>query len=317
MKNWEGNIQNYKLSDEYLIERANMKEFAIYESIYGDEKYNRFAVKDWDLRLAITTDTPFAKEDSFYWIKFGKKRIGGVLIEPNVISRLFIIPPFTDIFEIVKLLKKLLMNWSDRTKPIYAYQISPSQSEYFQMIGFWPDKNRRWMIRPTETFDYNWNDNIIVKTPSESDSLEIAALFYESFSDGIDVHYNGQENTMEDYLCEVNEYFEERPKDILIEASTLLYDKYEEKLVGACLVSLFEQWPLIYYIAVHPEYKGKHIGSTMLKKALTILNREYSVLRLFVTLGNASESIYYNLGFVPGAEFKRLYIPVEELYHLH
>lgn len=312
MKNWDSNIENYKLSDEYLIERANPREFAIYESIYGDKKYNRFAVKDWDLRLAISADNPFAKEDSFYWIKLGEKRIGGVLIEPNVISRLFIIPPFTDTFEVIKLLKKLLMNWSDRTKAVYAYQITPEQSEYFQMLGFWPDKNRRWMIRPTETFDYTWDDSIIIKTPDESKISELVTLFYESFSSDIDVHYNGQENNIENYLCEVNEYFDEKPNDILIEASTLLYDKHNEKLIGACLVSLCEQWPLIYYIAVHPEYRGKHMATAMLKKALTVLNKEYPVLRLFVTLGNASESIYYGLGFVPGVEFKKLYIPALE-----
>lgn len=47
----------------------------------------------------------------------------------------------------------------------------------------------------------------------------------------------------------------------------------------------------------------------MLKKALTVLNNEYPVLRLFVTTGNVSESVYYELGFIPGAEFKRFYIP--------
>ena len=76
-----------------------------------------------------------------------------MLIEPNVLSRLFIIPPFADMFEIVKLLKKLLVKWSDPSKNIYAYQIPLEQSHYFEMLGFWPDKNRRWMIRPTEVFD--------------------------------------------------------------------------------------------------------------------------------------------------------------------
>ncbi|PRR77964.1 hypothetical protein CLLI_20590 [Clostridium liquoris] len=46
-----------------------------------------------------------------------------------------------------------------------------------------------------------------------------------------------------------------------------------------------------------------------MQKALTVLNKDYPVLRLFVTLGNASESIYYGLGFVTGVEFKKLYIP--------
>ena len=95
MQNWSRNIDCYELSDKYSIIKANPKEFAIYESVYGDKIYNRFAVKHWDLRLSISLDNPFAKDESFYWIKAGELRIGGVLIEPNVISRLFIIPPFT------------------------------------------------------------------------------------------------------------------------------------------------------------------------------------------------------------------------------
>lgn len=143
MKNWSSRIDYYKLSDKYSIVRANLKEFAIYESIYGDKIYNKFAVKNWDLRLAISLDNPFAKHNSFYWIKCGEVIVGGVLIEPNILSRLFIIPPFINIFEIIKLLKKLLIRWSDSNKNIYAYQIPQEQYEYFQMMGFLSDKNKR------------------------------------------------------------------------------------------------------------------------------------------------------------------------------
>ena len=50
----------------------------------------------------------------------------------------------------------------------------------------------------------------------------------------------------------------------------------------------------------------------MLKKALTVLNNEYPILRLFVTIGNVAESVYYELGFIQGAEFKIFYIPGAE-----
>lgn len=314
MQNWSSNIEYYELSSKYSIVKANPEEFAIYESVYGDKIYNRFAVKHWDLRLAISLDNPFAKYESLYWIKADEFRIGGVLIEPNVISRLFIIPPFTNLFEIIKLLKKLLINWSDSSKNIYAYQISTEQSHYFEMVGFWPDKNRRWMMRPTEVFNFIWDNTVIVKTPKQGNNIEIAKLFYESFNGGIDCHYvakqNGQGCKYEDYLGEVNEYFNDCTEDILLEASTLIYDKAEEKLIGACLVSCIEGWPLIHTIGVNPSYRGKHIATTMIKKALTVLkNNQYPILRLFVTIGNVSESVYYELGFVPGVEFKRFCIP--------
>lgn len=313
IENWSIDKENYILSEKYLITKADPKEFAVYESVYGDKTYNRFAVKHWDLRLAISGDNPFAKEDSFYWIKDGEVRIGGVLIEPNVISRLFIIPPFSNLFEIVKLLKKLLVKWSDSSKDICAYQILPEQAPYFQMVGFWTDKNRRWMMRPTEILDFNWNNNVVIKVPEKSNNTEIVGLFYECFKNGIDSHYiakqSGQECGYEDYLAEVNEYFEICTEDILLESSSLIYDKANGKLIGACLISNCEEWPLVYDIAVHPDYRGNDYAKTMLKKALTILNSKYSILRLFVTLGNVAESVYYELGFVQGVEFNKLYIP--------
>lgn len=321
MKKLSIDIDFYKLSEKYSIVKASPEDFAIYESIYGDKTYNRFAVKHWDLRLAISQDNPFAKEKSFYWIKAGELKIGGVVIEPNVISRLFFIPPFTNLFEIVKLLKKLLIKWSDSSKNIYAYQIPVEQSNYFEMLGFWPDKNRRWMIRPTEVFDFVWDESVLVKTPEQSDNEEIARLLYESFSDDIDsqydIKYNGQESVYEDYIDEVNYYFKHCTENIVLEASTLVYDKLQKKLIGACLVSAFEEWPLIHTIAVDPSYRGKGLARTMIKKALTILNKEYPVLRLFVTIGNVAESVYYELGFIQGLEFKRLYIPAVTIKDLH
>lgn len=309
MEKWSREKSCYKLSDEYSIVKADPEEFATYEAIYGDRIYNRFAVKNWDLRLAVSLDNPFARYESLYWIKEGEARIGGVLIEPNVLSRLFIIPPFENMFEVLKLLKRALGEWSDSSKNTYAYQISPDQWHYFEMLGFWPDKNRRWMMRPTEVFDFDWDDAILARTPKQSDNVEIAKLFYESFNGGLDFQY--EEYTHEGWVSEVNEYFNGCTQEILLEASTLIYDKTEKRLIGACLVSCVEEWPLIHTIGVDPSDRGNHIATTMLKRALTVLKKEYPVLRLFVTTGNVSESVYYELGFVPGVEFKRFCMPAE------
>lgn len=316
MKSWSKNMERYKLSEQYSIQRANPEEFSIYESVYGDKNINRFAVKHWDLRIAISLDNPFAKNESYYWIKQDEIIIGGVLIEPNVISRLFFLPPFTKAYDILKLLKRLLIKWSDSSKKIYAYQISPEQFEYFEMLGFLCDKKRRWMMRPTEVFDIVWDDGIITKTPSEDDKQEIAKLLYSSFKGGIDyqhlINELRQEPTIKDYLEEVDEYFDWCKENIFFEASTLIYSKKENKLVGACLVSYCEEWPLVHAIGVNPNYRGRQLASKMLKRALTVLQGKYPVLRLFVTLGNDAESVYHELGFVKGTEFRRLYIQANE-----
>lgn len=315
MQNWTKKMNYYQLSDKYSIIKADSQEFSIYESVYGDGIYNRFAVKHWDLRLEVSLDNPFASHDSFYWIKIGDRRVGGVLIEPNVLARLFLIPPFTNLYEIIKLLKKLLIQWSDINKNIYAYQIPTEQGRYFEMLGFWMEKNRRWMMRPTEYLEFNWDENVIIKNPKSSNNIEIAKLFYESFKDGVDLKNDVRQKrngcSYEDYLDEVNDYFN-NTDDMLVEASTLVYDKEVGKLIGVCLVSMLEEWPLIHTIGVHPLYKGRKLGAKMLKKAITALNKNYPILRLFVTIGNVAESIYYDLGFIQGVEFKKYYLPTSK-----
>ncbi len=315
MENWSTKKNNYQISNKYRLVKADPEEFSIYETVYGDRIYNRFAVKHWDLRLAVSQDNPFASDESFFWIKVCEKKVGGVLIEPNVLARIFIIPPFNNFYEILKLLKKLLLKWSDTNKNIYVYQISPEQAHYFEMLGFWPVKNRRWMMRPTEVLDFTWQDNVIVNTPEQNKNIEIARLFYESFKGGVDwqigVRKNGQGRTYEDYLDEVDNYFS-NTDELLMEASTLIYDKTNNKLIGACLISYLEEWPLIHTVGVHPSYKGRNLAKTMIKKALTVLHKEYSILRLFVTIGNLAEAVYYELGFVSGVEFKNYYLPAKK-----
>lgn len=64
-------------------------------------------------------------------------------------------------------------------------------------------------------------------------------------------------------------------------------------------------------IGIDNSCRGKHLATNMIKRALTVLNDKYDVLRLFVTVVNPAQSVYYQLGFVPGAEFKRFDIPAK------
>ncbi|MOA39456.1 hypothetical protein D3C78_1612380 [compost metagenome] len=51
----------------------------------------------------------------------------------------------------------------------------------------------------------------------------------------------------------------------------------------------------------------------MLKRGLSLLKDKYPFLRLYVMEGNDAESVYTNLGFVPGVqEIQSMYIPVND-----
>jgi ribosomal protein S18 acetylase RimI-like enzyme len=90
---------------------------------------------------------------------------------------------------------------------------------------------------------------------------------------------------------------------------------YHELANGYALKSAPERDFGINYsdIAVHPEYQRRGLATRMLKKALTILKSEYSILRFGVAMGNPAESVYYNLGFLSGVTQYTLAIPSTEL----
>lgn len=73
-------------------------------------------------------------------------------------------------------------------------------------------------------------------------------------------------------------------------------------MVGACLISIWEQWPNVYDIVVNPAYQGQRLATQMLKKSLSVLKSEFPVFRLFVTLVNEAEKGYHKLGFLTGLE---------------
>lgn len=166
------------------------------------------------------------------------------------------------------------------------------------------------MIRPTENFELTYDDDFEFVNPRIDNKIEIAELFHKAFKGGV-VEFTC--NSIDKCVSSVEYYFEHSSNmEVLNRASSLIYDKNTHKLVGACLISMWEDWPLVYDIAVDPSYQRKGLCTKMLKRALTKLKTDFPVLRLFVTLGNSSESVYYNLGFMPGIETYELYIPASE-----
>ncbi len=160
------------------------------------------------------------------------------------------------------------------------------------------------MIRPTEEFNIMWREGFYANLPKRENQGEIGKLLYEAFENNVNLHSS---YTLEEYTGWVKEYFDDYlDSDMLNRASTLVYDGNTNELVGVCYVSLWQEWPLISQIAVKPSYEGRGIGTKMLKKALTILKKEYPVVRLYVDIGNEAEEVYENLGFLKGLELTQM-----------
>lgn len=293
---WSKEILSYELRDGYRLKRADNKGFTDYYTVYSQMNIaNGFFKKSYDVMRTVVDD-----EDECFWIIKDDKKIGGVFIEPNNIAELFIIPPYSNVDLVLERLKEILVFWSDTTKDILADIVQPSLVENYEKIGFKKVESGRWMIRPTEKFNITWGEGLYVNLPKRENQVEIGKLLHESFESNVNLHSS---YTLDEYTDWVKDYLDDYlDNDMLNRASTLVYDGNTNELVGVCYVSLWQEWPLISQIAVKPNYEGRGIGTKMLKKALTILKKEYPVVRLYVDIGNEAEQVYDSLGFLKGLE---------------
>ncbi|WHT49167.1 GNAT family N-acetyltransferase [Sporosarcina thermotolerans] len=283
-----------RIDNEFSLMKANPKDFAIHYTTYRE---NVFFRQSWERRVAI-----FGSEVPCYWLLQSGRRIGGVCLEPNMLWSFFLEPPFTESYRVLRRLKKYLKDISEPSKPLEAIGILPYQAEHFLRLGFKPIEARRIMIRPTEQFDMiDWGTDFFIKAPTTEDLETIAQLSYQCYS-GADRIGHPTENTIEQQRSDLDYYFKHNGEELLQKASRLIFDKNTKQLVGACLISIWEDLPLVYDIVVDKNYRGRGIASKLLKHSLSTLKEQHDVVCLFVTVGNPAESLYYDLGFLPGME---------------
>ncbi len=305
---WSKETVTYQLGTGLTLEKADWQTFSVWFATYIVYKDNAWFRQSFDYSCGVVKDLEIC-----YWIKQDGKRIGGVLMEPNYMNCLFLIPPFSDLGKVVVMLRDLLIEWSDPTQDIIVGGVKrpPTPMGYDEIshylrAGFRTGEARRCMIRPTEKLDIQWGEGFVLGEVSEAQSEEMAALFQIAFAGGA----GNRPESFEGNLKEVKIYFKYSLKSELERrASTLVYDAETNKLVGACLIGMWEEWPIVFDVAVHPEYQGRGLAANMLKQALTVLSEQHTVLRLFVTLGNSAEMVYHKLGFMPGTESTQLFLP--------
>lgn len=299
---WSKDLKEYDLKDGYSIEKAQWEEFSVYFAVYEVFETNIWFRQSFDTYCSVLKDC-----DICFWIKKDNFRIGGVLLDLNYMNCLFLQPPHNEYDLIIGKLKNLLLTCSDSSKPIYVGAVKPDKVKYYQRAGFKIGESRRCMIRPTEEFHITWDCDYEIVSVTEDKKSDIAKLFTEAFSN------EGESKDGTNFQREnesVEFYFAKNPKNTLVnKASTLIYKKKTNELVGACLISIWEDWPNVYDIAVKPSFEKRGLAKNMLKRALTVLKEGYPTLRLFVTLGNDAELLYHKMGFLAGTETTEMILP--------
>jgi len=307
IRTWSKDATSYALSDQFSLLKAEAKDWNIYYSVYYNQAYNGF-FKEYGYEVHDS--------DHLFWIFRGESKVGGVIVSENTMSNLFFIPPFNDELKLVKLLKQLLIDFSDGSRDILVFDVLPPQVDLFARAGFWIGAERsRWMQRPTEVIDIEWDDDLRIEKPRRlANELDIAEAMFESFKGGVNAARRNH-TSRESYIFDL-----QHPifTDTMVNASTLVYDKATNKLVGVCLLFMADQrrtfYPGLYIFGVHPSYRKRGIASNMLKRALTELHGEYPIMRLGLLQGTYAESVYYNLGFMPAdVEVEVCVLPTSEI----
>ncbi|MDP3487491.1 MAG: GNAT family N-acetyltransferase, partial [Bacillota bacterium] len=241
-----------------------------------------------------------------YWIYEGGKRIGGVLMRPNLLTGLFVEPPFTDINRVLGSLVTTVKEWSDPALPIRAYGIVQWQYEAFTRHGFRIIEGRRNMIRPTEILPYEFAEEFEIMAAREEYEVQTAELLHAAFDGGA-----GIPMTLAQHVETARDFYGTfiKKSEVMARASSLVFNRATGELVALCHVREWEGWPMIDDIVVRPQYQGRGLATALLRKAISEVAPHYPAIRLFVTVGNSAQSVYYNLGFIPGSEFYELEIP--------
>lgn len=296
---WSDDLNRIELIDGFSLERAELDEFVIYMSIYMNA--DLYFWYDW-ANFMQGQKNEMGETRNLFWIKQGGQRIGGVFIQPGMVVYPFLIPPYTDLYRVLDVLTQANVQWGDPTKKVWAFGIIPTQVETLQKLGYHVQDSFRCMIRPTEAFEVNWGEEFVVRRPEPEDEAELANLFFRAFENALE----RDTDTLEGWV-ETVKFFFKISNEVTHEASTLIYDRQTNQLVGACTVSPYYEWPLIRTLAVLPEYRGKGLAQKMLKHALTVTKPHYPAVRLFVTMGNPSQNLYYKLNFLPGPTESRMF----------
>lgn len=281
---------------EYRLVKADRKMFSKYFATYY--KNNWFRPSWGDLTKVLSAS------DDGYWVISGDDKAAGVYLSDHSIGLVFGIPPYSITTKMIDDVKSYALKSWNMTEGLHAYNVLAEQEIAFRETGFDRVESRQCMMRPTEQLDESMDLNYMHRIPTIDDMSKIVGVFREAYANGPD------ERDAQVYAEDAARYFDVvDPK--LLGASSVVYDRITGEIVGVCLISLWEGLPLVYSIAVLPQHRGMGLASAMLDRALTVLEPDYPVLRLFVTTGNQAEQLYRKKGFLSGGEYHHLKYTIE------
>ena len=154
-----------------------------------------------------------------------------------------------------------------------------------------PHQRHKMKLRLTkQIFSKTWPCRAV----SLADAPTLGQLMIEAYRGTID--YDGE--TVEQATEEVAGMLGSKYGDFMPSSSFLV--EAEGQPIAACLISFWEEAPLVTVLMTHPNYRGQGLGTFLMRQSINVLySQGYQDLYLFVTVGNDdAQHIYEKLGFV-------------------
>ncbi len=294
--------QHIDLGDNIKLAYQEPEVFSRYYAVYHGQKYGHYYFRSAPAMLVEKAKYI----DSGFFIFKDNKMIGGVLLKPNFMADLFVIPPYTDYTYIGEKLLKYLKTISNKSEKILIQEVVEDYLPFYESKNCVIYEDGFWMIRPTESM------NCIV--PENYEGKAVVEEYREGIADLLIAAYTANPaiksvDSKESYMQHVDSAIEySKDNAALYNSSRIVVCKATNQVVGSCLHMEFEGLPLIMSFAVRPEHQGKGIGSYLIKNSINCTSITYPATRLFVYKNNPAIKIYEHMGFIRNRSLNDMYL---------
>lgn len=142
-----------------------------------------------------------------------------------------------------------------------------------------------------QTIEGSWP----IRAATRDDADDLAILLYAAFRGTVD----DEGESFDEAVREIEKTLTGAYGRLLFDCSFVIEDS--GLLASACLISFYEPSasPFVVYTMTRPEFKGRGMGRTLLKRSINgLVDRGYARLELIVTDGNVpAQRLYTALGF--------------------
>ncbi|GEM_PF-2786139 len=217
---------------------------------------------------------------------------GGAIVEKNWCGLPFLMPAMVDRQAFFDALFSEVCRKSDLSKPVYFYGMPSESLPFLTKKGCRYDDSEMNMMAVLKPFERTSKQGVRLRTIDKADYETLVKLYTETYrASPLDSIRRKDEPFYEKLLHEQLQNYQK-------EYSFIATDE-KRTPIAAALVSLWQGYPFLLDIVVHPKVQNRGLGSLMLENIMDEAAKKYDYIRLNVTHDNPAKNLYERYGFQP------------------